>query len=209
MATYSSILAWRIPWTEKPGGLLSIRFQRVGHDWSNFAHTDTRGLGGEACSRFIRGSWIPSGKNRKAQTLNHDPLMFFMFHQLWSALPPARGLEVFCKVCFELLLCLEFFLWDSTESSLVCWEVGIFTPVLLVCFTEQGLAWVLDSCSVCVSSPLGTSFISGGDLQTVFMKHSALGLESGQRSCPFSKQLFTAFWEREGKCHLNSHLELE
>ena len=30
-ATHSSILAWRVPWTEKPGGLQSIRPQRVGH----------------------------------------------------------------------------------------------------------------------------------------------------------------------------------
>ena len=33
MATHSSILAWRIPWTEEPGGLQSTGSQRVGHDW--------------------------------------------------------------------------------------------------------------------------------------------------------------------------------
>ena len=33
MATHSSILAWRIPWTEEPGGLQSMGSQRVGHDW--------------------------------------------------------------------------------------------------------------------------------------------------------------------------------
>ena len=32
LATHSSILAWRIPWTEEPGGLPSIGLQRVGHD---------------------------------------------------------------------------------------------------------------------------------------------------------------------------------
>ena len=32
MATYSSILAWKSPWTEEPGGLQSMRLQRVGHD---------------------------------------------------------------------------------------------------------------------------------------------------------------------------------
>ena len=32
IATHSSILAWRIPWTEEPGGLQSMGFQRVGHD---------------------------------------------------------------------------------------------------------------------------------------------------------------------------------
>ena len=32
MATHSSILAWRIPWMEEPGGLQSIGLKRVGHD---------------------------------------------------------------------------------------------------------------------------------------------------------------------------------
>ena len=33
MATHSSILAWKIPWTEESGGLQSTGSQRVGHDW--------------------------------------------------------------------------------------------------------------------------------------------------------------------------------
>ena len=32
MATHSSILAWRIPWKEEPGGLYSIGSQRIGHN---------------------------------------------------------------------------------------------------------------------------------------------------------------------------------
>ena len=32
IATHSSILGWRIPWTEEPGGLQSVGLQRVGHD---------------------------------------------------------------------------------------------------------------------------------------------------------------------------------
>ena len=32
MATYSSVLAWRMPWTEEPGVLQSMGSQRVGHD---------------------------------------------------------------------------------------------------------------------------------------------------------------------------------
>ena len=32
MATHSSILAWRILWTEEPGGLQSMELQRAGHD---------------------------------------------------------------------------------------------------------------------------------------------------------------------------------
>ena len=37
MATYSTILAWRIPWTEEPGGLWSIGSQRTGHNLSNLS----------------------------------------------------------------------------------------------------------------------------------------------------------------------------
>ena len=38
MATHSSNHAWRIPWTEEPGGLPSKGLQRVGHDLSDIAH---------------------------------------------------------------------------------------------------------------------------------------------------------------------------
>ena len=39
MASHSSILAWRIPWTEEPGGLQSIGSQRVGHHCRLNTHT--------------------------------------------------------------------------------------------------------------------------------------------------------------------------
>ena len=39
MATHSSILAWRIPWTEEPGGLQSLGLQRVRHDWMTNTHS--------------------------------------------------------------------------------------------------------------------------------------------------------------------------
>ena len=44
MATHSIILAWKIPWTEEPGGLQSMGSQRVGHDWATeptHMHTHT------------------------------------------------------------------------------------------------------------------------------------------------------------------------
>ena len=34
METHSSIFAWKIPWTEEPGRLQSMKSQRVGHDWA-------------------------------------------------------------------------------------------------------------------------------------------------------------------------------
>ena len=41
MATHSSVLAWRVPWTELPGGLQAMRSHRVGHDCAtkHTAHT--------------------------------------------------------------------------------------------------------------------------------------------------------------------------
>ena len=41
MATHSSILAWKIPWTEEPGGLQSLGSQRVRHNWAT-KHEHTR-----------------------------------------------------------------------------------------------------------------------------------------------------------------------
>ena len=41
MSTHSSILAWKIPWTEEPGGLQSMGSQRVAHGWSSLAHLPT------------------------------------------------------------------------------------------------------------------------------------------------------------------------
>ena len=38
MATHSSILVWRIPWAEEPGGLQSTGLQRVGHNWGTSLH---------------------------------------------------------------------------------------------------------------------------------------------------------------------------
>ena len=46
MATHATILAWRIPWTEEPGGLQSMGSQRVGHNRSNLAHRAGGGGGG-------------------------------------------------------------------------------------------------------------------------------------------------------------------
>ena len=37
MATHFGVLAWRVPWTEEPGGLQSMGSHRVGHDWSDLA----------------------------------------------------------------------------------------------------------------------------------------------------------------------------
>ena len=52
MATHSSILAWRIPWTEEPRGLQSTGSQRVGHDWAISLHFKITAVG--ECSHEIK-----------------------------------------------------------------------------------------------------------------------------------------------------------
>ena len=47
MATHLNILAWRIPWSEKPGSLWSMGSQRVGHGCAANVHTDTHALKGD------------------------------------------------------------------------------------------------------------------------------------------------------------------
>ena len=53
MATHSSILAWRISWTEEPGGLQSTGLQRVGHDWATSLSLSLRTTMAGSYSRFM------------------------------------------------------------------------------------------------------------------------------------------------------------
>ena len=116
--THSSILAWRIPWTEEPGRLQSTGSQRVGHDWSDLACTQAlRHVGSSlfiAAYRIFRYSmWTLScsiwdlvpwpGIEPRSPTLgvwhfNHWPtgksiftILLFLFWGLAAAAPPSRG----------------------------------------------------------------------------------------------------------------------
>ena len=44
MATHCSILAWKISWTEEPGGLQATGSQRAGHNWSNLVCVHVRDI---------------------------------------------------------------------------------------------------------------------------------------------------------------------
>ena len=59
-ATHSSVLVWEIPWTEEPGGLHSIRSQRVRHNQNNLACTLCRQIG---YSVLPKGSLLSTKKN--------------------------------------------------------------------------------------------------------------------------------------------------
>ena len=61
MAIHSSILAWRIPWTEEPGGQQSMGLQRVEHDWVTSTSFITKVVSGKFQKR--------SRKNKKLRQL--------------------------------------------------------------------------------------------------------------------------------------------
>ena len=86
MATHSSILAWRIPWTEEPGGLQSTGSRRVRHDGSDLACTVKRsGLG----PRTNPSTWQSSssslgslrGFSRRLQGGRVEPVAWCAFAQ--------------------------------------------------------------------------------------------------------------------------------
>ena len=72
METHSSILAWRNPWTEEPGGLQSAESQRVRQDCSDLAHT------GCICFHATCYSLHPSQPlfTPRAPALVHRPVMY-------------------------------------------------------------------------------------------------------------------------------------
>ena len=67
MATHSSILAWRIPGTGEPGGLLSMGSHRVGHNWSDFVAAAAAELRGQLTD--WRLSYVFVGKGNSSHLM--------------------------------------------------------------------------------------------------------------------------------------------
>ena len=91
MTTHPSILAWRIPWTEEPGGLQSMGLQRVRPDWSNLermqAPGDGEGQGSLACC-----SWWGNKESDMTERLNNNR------HPVLHLATASRGLLGLCQV---------------------------------------------------------------------------------------------------------------
>ena len=88
MATHSSTLAWKIPWTEKPGGLQSMGSQRVGHDWAtSLYHVPCPGLDttdGKA-KQTDSGLWGSGTVNKAPQVWNISHLAVLLVADIRSA----------------------------------------------------------------------------------------------------------------------------
>ena len=89
--THCSILAWRIPGTEEPSGLLSMRSHRVGYDWSNLAAAAETFLGGSVVKNSPANAedagLIPESE-RSHREGSGNPL-----HCSWLGNPMDRGVR--------------------------------------------------------------------------------------------------------------------
>ena len=90
MASHSSILAWRIPWTEKLGGLQSVGSQTVGHNWSDLA-----------CMHFLK-------------ILNLVEFYFFVFH---FGIFFSRSCKIVCLLLKHPKYCVSL-LWRQVSTIL-------------------------------------------------------------------------------------------
>ena len=72
MATHSSILAWKTPWMEKPGGLQSMESQRVRHNWVSSLSNGKE----SACNAGDQSSISGSGSGRSPGERNGNPLQY-------------------------------------------------------------------------------------------------------------------------------------
>ena len=113
MATHSSVLAWRIPWTEKPGGLPSTGSHRVGHNWSDLADCKlpqlwaSRTFQGPYFTYFACQAWVKHRENvripkQKSQRANQEIFSYNKKNHRWaeqSLTNCHRGVSL--KLCFS------------------------------------------------------------------------------------------------------------
>ena len=112
MATHSSILAWRIPWTDEPGRLQSIELQRAGHDFGGFPD----GLDGKesACNVGDPGSVPGLGRYLEKGIATHTSTLAWRIP--WTEEP--NGLQSWG--CKEL---------DMTERLSHIHPINVFTHI--------------------------------------------------------------------------------
>ena len=151
MATHSSILAQRIPWTEEPGGPLSIGSHKVGHDRSGLAcmHALEKEMAtySSVLAWRIPGteapSWLPSmGSHRVGHTeatqQQQAVLLQVQLHGITATIPIHK-----CRVITRLPSCYTPI---ATSSSLYpcLWEsINLFSISVIMLFHECCISGVM------------------------------------------------------------------
>jgi len=167
MAIHSSILSWRIPWTEKAGRLQSVGSQRVRHDWATNTHILF--LQKKKKKKKVIGILIGIALNQSillgSDILILNLLTMSMIHVstiLWLIILSAMSYHLFTsllplqltpKYFFFMLLSAELFhnfpfklfivMYRSTTDFFVCW----LCP-LLICWNLLSLTVIISVCFV-------------------------------------------------------------
>ena len=109
--THSSILTWRIPWTEQPGGLQSMGLRRAGHEWAHMHLLEGGGLAEE---------WLDPQSLPLVNTNWNDP------HSEPRTFSLKRCVkEMLFLCCFKYAECFPFFFFKFkswVQSLKVCWS---------------------------------------------------------------------------------------
>jgi len=167
MAIHSSILSWRIPWTEKAGRLQSVGSQRVRHDWATNTHILF--LQKKKKKKKVIGILIGIALNQSI-LLGSDILILNLLTMsmirvstiLWLIILSAMSYHLFTsllplqltpKYFFFMLLSAELFhnfpfklfivMYRSTTDFFVCW----LCP-LLICWNLLSLTVIISVCFV-------------------------------------------------------------
>ena len=134
MAAYSSILAGKIPWTEEPGGLQSIRLQRVRHDWAteHCMHRAVQSVGeaaentnGACTSEAHRGNVIypSSWRNFRSHSIHCWEDWRAQIFLTYDGLPPDEPIISWKSRTHQTQLSLAYLKWVLRALCLshLCW----------------------------------------------------------------------------------------
>ena len=139
MAPHSSTLAWKIPWTEEPGGLQSMGSRRVGHDWAT-----SLSLSGYTPSSGIYESYGRSVFSflRNLHTVLHSGCFNLHSHKRGPLFSTHPRQHIVCK--FLMMAILSGMRW--------------YLIVVLICIYL--ILWILST----FSSPLGHGYVFFGEM---------------------------------------------
>ena len=142
MATHSSILAWRIPWTEEPGGLQPTGSQRVRHNWvtkppphisKQWCHSqqETAALQRELVSlRKLRKGRIPA--IQQPSNCSHSPQWVPRELRVWKHRIPPTQLRCISKECFQWAQTLPFSHHKKALDSFT-WDIWFSVTIIFWC----------------------------------------------------------------------------
>ena len=142
MATHSSILAWRIPGTEEPGGLPSMGSHRVGHDWSDLADgiLKSRDITLPTKVRLVKGMVFP---------------VVMCGYESWTVKKAERRrIDAFELWCWRRLLRVP---WTTRRSN---------QSILKEISPEDSLEWLMLKLKPLLWPPDVQSWITGKDPDT-------------------------------------------